>query len=149
MMRIRAIRVLTFILAFSTVFSSGSMAAWYCEGRMCGISWYACCCQSPATNDQKCADSALSNNKAENPAGIGSPCPSSCECVMISSADRDSNTVRSVNSAFAPDLVAVLPGPGVSLIVPKTGVAHAVETRGPPAPCVAFAPVGLRAPPAA
>ena len=143
--------VLTFFLLIGTVLCSVLPAgAWYCEGKQCGSSFWACCCAAPvASQDGKCR-TPVTGSPTDDRSTI---CKAGCSCAMvISSADDCHHTLPPAVAAFDPLIVAaILPSPVASYVPPvliETG-SHRIDTRGPPARRIAHSSLSLRAPPVA
>ncbi len=143
-------RILALLVLAPILWSTGQAgAAWYCEGRACGVTpWWCCCSSSSAGRDARCDEPA--QNSTVSLGGLA-PCPSGCNCVMVISQSTEDHT-RPTHAAplplavfaLAPTPVAFYFAPALSEIVP-----HHVEARGPPCIGAAFSPPSLRAPPAA
>jgi len=143
--------VLTFFLLIGTVLCSVLPAgAWYCEGKQCGLSLWACCCADPvASQDGKCGTPAAGSS-TNNRFTI---CKAGCSCAMVmSSADDCHHTLPPAISDFDPLIVlAILPSPVASYVPPvliETDCCR-IDIRGPSARRIAHSSLSPRAPPAA
>ena len=130
-----------------TAFAPQAFAAWQCDGRVCGITLWFCCCVSPTgQQDANCGGSQV---RTEQRAAGTLDCPSDCNCVLTLKAAENGR----LGAATAPVLVvhalpALLISPCLVQSLPTEVVARSLGSRGPPVrkPCLAT-PV-LRGPPA-
>lgn len=141
---IRTITLLALLLPMIATFASPAGAVWQCEGANCGITPWACCCESPnESHGESCTVST-------HPAGDADESPPDCGCVL---------TVRSIDvtvSATAPRLSLAVFHPVLIVQAPVTTdllllevATRSIELRGPPCAGAALASPSLRAPPVA
>lgn len=143
--------ILVFLLLFGTALCTVQpVGAWFCEGKQCGITLWACCCAAPSTfQDNNCRTPASDTSADSGPV----ICAADCGCTMVITGAPDCDHMSPpAASAFEPfAAVAITPTPVATYIPPvsiKTG-SQRIEGRGPPSPRSAHACPGLRAPPAA
>lgn len=125
--------------------------AWYCEGRVCGVTLGQCCCeQNPSERDPQCdVVSRVTNTKSStNPSTI---CAAGCNCKMVLEASDNQNAVGSDASNDAnlyPPLAIIVPTPFVPVsCCAEHHLALFIEARGPPVASFIGSSPSLRAPP--
>jgi hypothetical protein len=146
--RLRYLFGLLLVLALLPQTAGQSAFAWFCEGRVCGVTPSYCCCTSPdsETRDLQCGKASPTNGMPPT-----AMCSSACECQMMALRSADDPFVR-VASAPAPPtpFLAVLPS-SVHLPAPvQIGLGaqtRNTEVRGPPSLSACFPAHSLRAPP--
>ncbi len=142
--------ILTFLLLVGTVLCSVRPAsAWYCEGKQCGVSLWACCCAAPSSSqDGKCRTSPSASKGDKD-----SLCAAGCRCaVVITSAPDCDHAPPPVTAPLeSPTVLAILPTPIATYAPPLfvEVVSHRTETRGPPTNRFSHVRPSLRAPPTA
>src|SRR5262249_28716395 len=138
------------VLAFLAYLMSPVGGAWYCDGRQCGASFWACCClSSSARRDPNCSR-AVHVEKRPSSKKIGtSTCPAGCNCIMIVSAESSSIPRASLPFMFPPPALLPLPVPAHMDPVNEQPVHSGMETRGPPSASALLVTPSLRAPPIA
>lgn len=146
-------RILALLLLLTILWSNGQAgAAWYCEGRACGVSPWWCCCVNPsgpsAGRDAQC-DKPARNPKPSS--GGTALCASGCNCVMVVSQSTDNHTRPAPVAPLPLPAFALVPAPVALYAAPILAEAgpHYIEARGPPRAAAALFSPFLRAPPAA
>ncbi len=128
------------ILLLASIFSSSSVSAWTCDGRVCSTS-ANCCCVSETQQDKQCqAEQSISN--------LSEFCKSRCACQLLVKPAVQHLAVLPTQYIFSP-FVAVLPLLPISyinLVTPRK-VIYFPEVRGQPEGSVALSTPSLRAPP--
>jgi hypothetical protein len=151
MQRLHISRILAVLALLSCLLPSfGAGMAWFCEGRQCGVSLWACCCtSSDGLRDSNCGTTTHNEDRSAAKQAASSACPSECNCVMVS-AETPAAFVASSPVQLLPP-VALLPLPTLLYFVSpvEEPLLHGRETRGPPRPPLLFAVTSLRAPPIA
>ncbi len=124
-----------------SAFASPAVAMWQCEGRDCGITPWACCCESPAAEkDANCDQFTQASAGSEN-------CPTDCNCTMVvRGTDGARETAASVQAPVVSPVV-LLPSSSPFVAPRALVIASAMPDRGPPVRNVALLSPALRAPP--
>jgi hypothetical protein len=148
-------RALALLLIVLLGIAPTSSAMWQCEGRICGVSAWACCCLLPKaanTNEIPCDEQAITRTAhlqtAAHQAEVG-PCTVDCHCTMMV-RDRGAALHPSPHNFIAPIIqIAVLP-PAFELQAPvRISASRPLPSRGPPPTSSLYASPSLRAPPVA
>ena len=146
-------RILALLLLLPILWSTRQAgAAWYCEGRACGVSAWWCCCANPsgpsAGRDAQCDKPAPSREPSPNGTTL---CSSGCNCVMVVSQSTDNHTRPTPAAPLLLPLFALVPAPVALYVAPVLAEVgpHYIEARGPPVAAAALFSPFLRAPPAA
>ncbi len=137
------LRLLSVLMVSIALVPAGAGAAWFCEGRQCGVTLLYCCCNDPSgSRDERCADADAPTN------GTGM-CSAECGCVMTASA-QDSSAARVASRTDVGTVDVLVPHvfTFAQFALVATPILH-VETRGPPCKSLSVLPLGLRAPPLA
>lgn len=117
-------------------------AAWQCQGRQCGDTPWACCCQSAAEEPEcdcgGCAEETVRAGRAQT----------GCECEIVVGAPRDARPATRASLATATGCVALHPhAPFCLTAVPQIAVVSPEPAASPPPQSPLGGP-SLRAPPA-
>lgn len=143
-------RIVAVLVLVASVYTGALGGAWYCEGRVCGVTLWNCCCVAPdASQDGNCQKTAGVSTPTSGSTNL---CQSGCQCVrVLSSATDGDRAARQSSVAPTPVLLAIAPTPPVGYVPPSLSavVTYPVDTRGPPPGGSRYAAPNLRAPPVA
>lgn len=115
---------------------SAQAAVWQCEGRVCGVTLWACCCASPSDKqDPNCGPASpdLEKHRGSDSHGqeVGS-CPLACHCTMVQAPGHSARASAPASLAPSLEVVAVVPVVWQSCEPATSQEAHPFESRGPP-----------------
>jgi hypothetical protein len=111
-------------------------AVWQCEGRVCGVTPWACCCDLPSDKtDASCANAAPGLNSHRRSAShvqeVGN-CPRSCHCTQVASHSQSARASVPATAVPSLEVVAILPVVWQSREPVAAQPARPFESRGPP-----------------
>jgi hypothetical protein len=140
-----SIWLLTVFAMLCAAVAPPALATWQCEGRICGVTPWQCCCFSTGEGRDNGCPAEIGD---QTPAGA---CPSDrCRCTMTLTATEVGKPPAAAKMALRILLPALLPAASpLPEPLPAEKIARTLETRGPPRAPVAFRSLLLRAPPAA
>lgn len=142
----RRVWLLALVAMLVTAFAPQALAAWQCEGRTCGISFWFCCCVS--TDEQRDTNCGKDTVKAERPTTAALGCSTDCNCVLTLKSAESGRAVQALTPLLVVHALAALPQiPNLVEPLPTERIARATESRGPPAPKLCLATPALRGPP--
>jgi hypothetical protein len=140
--------ILSILLLVASVLPMRQVGAWYCEGKLCGIAQWMCCCDNPDP-DCKSGQCAASHSRgAEHGLEIGK-CQNDCGCVLVmTSAPENNGAPQSSGIPILDPLLATLDAPVTFLAIPclSNVLPQLLDARGPPGGRHIGAP-SLRGPP--
>jgi hypothetical protein len=145
----RAIGVVAFVTLLFSLLLPWTGAAWRCDGRACGETPWACCCDSASGADSHHCGTLDRTRDGDSSGGGRVACRSGCGCVLAAGPTLDSpypGAQRGRTFLFPPVLRPASLLVDLSLFVE---VEPASETRDIPIPGVTHFPPSLRAPPSA
>lgn len=133
------------------VMPSAQAAVWQCEGRVCGVTPWACCCALPSDKkDASCVSPSPGlDGHRRSPSHVqevGS-CPRACHCTQV--APHSPSARASVLAAAVPSLeiVAILPVVWQSREPVVSQPSRPFESRGPPLRAPVPSSISPRGPP--
>lgn len=144
---------LAFFAMVLSAFAPRAGASWQCDGRICGVVAWICCCVQPTTDhDPNCGPSPAEAQKHFNSAShsqeVGA-CVADCHCTMVVKNAKQPLSRTVFFSPSSISAVAVLPVAIVFQVPHTAGVVQPLESRGPPPNAAFFPSHSLRAPPIA
>ena len=129
--------------------------AWACEGKLCGITRWGCCCDAPEKHRKEHCSDALKAHQAWERAHAHVPGDFSltggdaCGCKLILTGSDPAPTATTAVASLSFPAVALLPA-SIALCTEPVSVIpadHFVETRGPPLKRRFLFSASLRGPP--
>jgi|GEM_PF-2789540 len=151
------LRVLVCVLAATSVAAlapaRAALAAWYCEGQVCGTAPGHCCCYSEEGRDRHCENNpGGAPVPTETPPDEAAVCAAGCECELVVSAGGDAPpaTLAAAPGVLLTPVFLAAPTPATPVPVPvllRVASAGVAPPRGPPTADVALQSPSLRAPP--